>query len=312
MELFDKRFVHFMWDDKLEGQKVFVADNINTLIECIKKGTSIYKVHWSRDTGMPFESDDLVRYRFAYYDPNNEVKKAFNEGKKVQVKKIDSIVDWADCEEPLWSEDCLYRIKPEAEKWIAYLSGGGYLTACKEDAWEMAQEECGAKTKLFIGSENEVAKWYEARRKFTEIIKAWEDGKEIQFKTSLGFWCFVFSPDWDLNIEYRVKPECPCEDGIDSKACVGCEHSEDGKREYKPYVTVDEFIQDYQERFPTSAPRPAYTMPLIWLKEKEAERINLCYAFVGNCVELGCGVYNMTELFEDWTYTDGSPCGKEC
>ena len=70
IELFDKRFVHFMWDDELEGKKCFVADNINSLIERVEKGASIYKVRWSRDNRMPFESDDLVRYRFAYYDEN--------------------------------------------------------------------------------------------------------------------------------------------------------------------------------------------------------------------------------------------------
>lgn len=217
MEIFDKRFVYFMWDDELEGKKVFVEDYIGDLCTLVEKGNKcdLHKVRKSDDVDAPFQANDDLNFTFAYYDPNYEVKKAFNEGKKI--------------------EFC-HRYAP-------------------------------------------------------------------------GCWLDATTPTWNADIKYRVKTECPCADGIDSKACVGCEHSEDGKRIYKPYVTVDEFIQDYQERFPTAVPRPAYTMPLIWLKEKVGERINLCYAFVGNCIELGCGVYNMMELFEDWTYLDGSPIG---
>lgn len=110
---------------------------------------------------------------------------------------------------------------------------------------------------------------------------------------------------------------CPCEDGIDSKACVGCEHSEDGKREYKPYVTVEEFIQDYQERFPTAVPRPAHTMPLIWVKTKSADAKFLVTGFMpdsddGDYVEVHGYNCNMDDLLEYYVYLDGSPCGKEC
>jgi len=112
---------------------------------------------------------------------------------------------------------------------------------------------------------------------------------------------------------------CPCEDGIDSKACVGCEHSEDGKREYKPYVTVEEFIQDYQERFPTAVPRPAHTMPLIWLTNKVSEDIHLVTGFNmtdENENEKGVFIrdiiWSFRELFGSWIFLDGTPCGKEC
>ena len=256
-KLFDKRFVHFMWDDELEGKQVFVADNINSLIERIEKGTSIYKVHWSRDTGMPFESEDLVRYRFAYYDENYSIKKAFNEGKKVQYRLAGG-VDWADIdsEEALKcriAEGRTFRIKPE-DKWIAYLARPKYrdcyLTACAECMWEAVQKEFDAKTKLFVGTCDEAVKWYESREKFTEIIKAWEDGKTIQvYETLFKKWSDCAGTlEWYTDCEYRVKPECPCADGIDSKACVGCEQSEDGKRKYKPYVKVDEFIVELEEQ----------------------------------------------------------------
>lgn len=120
--------------------------------------------------------------------------------------------------------------------------------------------------------------------------------------------------DW----EPKESP-CHCEDGIDSKACVGCEHSEDGKHKYKPYETVEEFIQDYQERFPTAVPRPAHTMPLIWLTNIVSEEIHLVTGFnmtdeyeneKGVCIR--DIIWSFKELFSSWTYLDGSPCGKEC
>jgi hypothetical protein len=118
-EIFDKRFVHFMWDDELKGKRCFVSDGIDELRVTVEKAGEydLRTVIFSRDESAPFKTvDGLYAWKFAYYDPNYEVKKAFNEGKKVQVKRIDSFVDWVDCDEPIWSKECNYRIKPEEEK----------------------------------------------------------------------------------------------------------------------------------------------------------------------------------------------------
>lgn len=121
--------------------------------------------------------------------------------------------------------------------------------------------------------------------------------------------------DWQVE---EVKQKCPCADGIDSKACVGCEHSEDGKPESKPYESVEEFIQDYQERFPTAVPRPAHTMPLIWLTNTVSGDIHLVTGFYmtdenenekGVCIR---GIFwSFRELFGSWIFLDGSHCGME-
>lgn len=103
--------------------------------------------------------------------------------------------------------------KSEEEKWIAYLAmpngNGCYLTACAEDAWNEVKQIFGAKTKLFVGTESEVVAWYKARQKFTEIIKAWEDGKELQFRPRDPHlsWQECGNPSWDVDLEYRVKPD---------------------------------------------------------------------------------------------------------
>lgn len=98
-----------------------------------------------------------------------------------------------------------------------------------------------------------------------------------------------------------------------------CEHSEEEKPEYKPYESVEEFIQDYQERFPTAVPRPAHTMPLIWLTNIVSEEIHLVTGFnmtdeneneKGVCIR--DIILSFRELFGSWIFLDGSPCGKEC
>lgn len=46
--------------------------------------------------------------------------------------------------------------------------------------------------------------------KHAELIKAWADGAEIQyFSKELNNWCncITSSPEWDVNTEYRIKPE---------------------------------------------------------------------------------------------------------
>lgn len=229
MELFDKKFVYFMWDDKLEGQKGFVANYINDLKLAVNQGywTKYGPLHKGSDA-YPFRTIVDERWCLCYCDPNYEIKKAFNDGKTIQFlsRQQQSTGEWID----VWY-DCVGPNEP----------------------------------------------------KFLE------------------------------KVEYRVKPECPCEDGIDSKACVGCEHSEDGKQ-YRPYRDALEFIADYGKRFPTAKPRPIGTMPLIWIAHKTDGTTRLIVEFSDRSVKIGCKVkpVDFGKLFEYWTYTDGSPCGKEC
>lgn len=83
MELYDKKYIYFKWDDKLEGKKGFVSTDILNIKEQVNNGTNITEIHRSSDNTKPF----VPKYydcdcSFAYYDPNYEVKKAYNEGKK--------------------------------------------------------------------------------------------------------------------------------------------------------------------------------------------------------------------------------------
>ena len=105
-----------------------------------------------------------------------------------------------------------YLVSEPEETWIVYVCRSKnvepYLTACRSDRWEIVQKDYGAKTKLFEGTDDESDKWYEARRDLTDVIAAWEDGKQIQW-LRVNEWEDVKDnkPLWDPANVYRVKPE---------------------------------------------------------------------------------------------------------
>ena len=127
MEMFNKRFVHFMWDDMLIGKVGFTADSIGALkdnINCYNHGN--VPVAKSNDDDYPFQkvNDDDNFWKFFYYDPKLEVKKAYLEGKKIQYFNGGTWHDLnlSDLEDIRvdglgWFDDYFeYRIKPEVEK----------------------------------------------------------------------------------------------------------------------------------------------------------------------------------------------------
>lgn len=121
MELFDKKFVHFMWDDELEGKEGFFADSIITLMSDVISDNYRGVVSKLESDEFPFlRVENDTNWMFFYYDPLYKYKKAFNEGKTIQIK--DNIHNkWRDVkyENILWGENAEtgeYRIKPEEPK----------------------------------------------------------------------------------------------------------------------------------------------------------------------------------------------------
>ncbi len=87
-EFFDKEFVHFLWDDKLDGKECFVASEIDDLIKFVNENSKDhkYKVHKSNDPSYPFQAEsDYAPSCFAYYDPLYEYKFAWANGKNIEV-----------------------------------------------------------------------------------------------------------------------------------------------------------------------------------------------------------------------------------
>lgn len=112
--LFEKKFVHFLWDDDLKGKKVFVSDNIVELQSLVNNwGDNMLEIEESQDGHKPFKWG-VNCYTFAYYDPNYLCKKAFKQGKQIQ-RYVNVSGIWINDDYPIW-ENGEYRISPSVLK----------------------------------------------------------------------------------------------------------------------------------------------------------------------------------------------------
>ena len=120
MPQFQKRYVHFMWDDKLQGKEVFFANTVEQLSKLVLENQDKRKVFSSGNKAAPFSINGdpfCNKWMFIYYDPNYEFKVAFEQGKKIECKrKGDAWEDWNYTPDPEWLDDYEYRIKPEESK----------------------------------------------------------------------------------------------------------------------------------------------------------------------------------------------------
>lgn len=84
MELFNPKYVHAMWSSYIEGKQVIVSDNIDVMKENLEKGCNIYTtITRSIGGGIGLHDTEGSDWKYAYYDPNLDVKIAFNEGKRI-------------------------------------------------------------------------------------------------------------------------------------------------------------------------------------------------------------------------------------
>lgn len=86
-KLFDKRFVHFMWDEQLRGRRCFVADNIGLLIYRVESRDEEHRavVEEGASEGLPFllKGEGYHAFaRFAYYDPRYDERVALIDARK--------------------------------------------------------------------------------------------------------------------------------------------------------------------------------------------------------------------------------------
>lgn len=82
------------------------------------------------------------------------------------------------------------------------------------------------------------------------------------------------------------------------------------EREYAPFKTIDEFIEASGVRV---KPNEKGNRPFIWLHNSAAECDSLITEYKSDCnkVFISDMTLDMVELFRNWTFLDGSPCGKE-
>lgn len=123
-----------------------------------------------------------------------------------------------------------------------------------------------------------------------EVMKAYAEGKKIQIKErNSGNWRDygdILAPEWNWgDYDYRIKPEPT----------------------YRPYKDTEEMIEDFKKRF--NAKVPPYAMPMIWVRNKTFKDCRLITVFRDKVVMIIVSGEDMKELFKDYTYLDGSPCG---
>lgn len=91
MELFNPKYVHFIWSAELEGKEGFICDSIEILKAVVYENNNspVYKgrLIFSGNKHLPFSNvvNKDNHFRFAYYDPLYDLKVAYEEGKHVQI-----------------------------------------------------------------------------------------------------------------------------------------------------------------------------------------------------------------------------------
>ena len=144
----------------------------------------------------------------------------------------------------------------------------------------------------------------EQAKKNWPFIKAYGEGKELQYRKvgekewhderkHLGF-CF----DTD-DCEFRIKPEENY--SIEQKK----------EKHYRPFEDAAELILEYQNRFHVN--NYCIEEPLIWVKKKvcSGDERSLITAYDINCVFIQDVWFDLIELFEKYTFLDGSVFGVE-
>ena len=111
---FDAKFVHFMWDSKLNGVKAFYANDIDQLKHYVEVNDTrrMGYIHFSFEKSSPFvvEDDDRL-FKFVYYDPYYRFKKALDNGETIEALSDFGGI-WFELDDPNFDLDpSRYRIK---------------------------------------------------------------------------------------------------------------------------------------------------------------------------------------------------------
>lgn len=199
MELFDKRFVYFMWDDNLRGKECFYDDDIAGLRDTVNANDTSFKGCLEPNTlEYPFRrlrGQNCYSWRFAYYDPNYTYKVAYSKGSQIQHREKGKSV-WFDGI-PCWDPRYEYRIKPA----VYYVGIGINKTlTCHSNPTPYKYVYASFDNSL------DADKWIEAHKKFVPVMRAFEKGLTIEYKVKGSDWAIASTPSWDLRLRYRVKP----------------------------------------------------------------------------------------------------------
>ena len=132
-----------------------------------------------------------------------------------------------------------------------------------------------------------------------EVMTSYEEGKKIVCLNKCGIKECTFDksdgrePDWNwIGYDYQVYEE-----------------------KYRPYKNIDELFNDWAEKTHSiPANMEQLVRPLIWVKNKY---FSDCYEGLitlyhqDGTILIGEQTFSLAELFEYFTFLDGSPCGKK-
>ena len=315
MELYNKEFVYFDWDDNLEGKKGFFGDSINHLKLNVKDNRTMFYGeichNVNTNTDYPFRFIDGYGsshcFRFCYYDPYYEFRKAYLEGKQTQFK--DSTGNWRDVEgEPIFTRD-EYRIKPsETMYYVEYFNN------------RIAKMTSPTLENVLFQSTNEfeIDRFIHDHEYLGDVIKAAREGKKILFK-EFGVRNDPWKECTDWN-DFRLHDFVHYEYRIDE--CTGClKHNvcdTPGKRcksyctkAHVPFDSVQELIDAWKKKSGLEFNRELL-MPFIWVKLRESNDVSLIsdFYFDSGEVALSDTQFSLEELWRYYTFLDDSFIGK--
>lgn len=126
------------------------------------------------------------------------------------------------------------------------------------------------------------------------VMQAYKDGKRIEYTSGSYWveWMLPQEPTWNwVECDYRVKEE----------------------PKYVPYENTEELIEDFCKR--SGAKRSPMGEPFIWLKEINSTTKRLVVTYFDESLNTQyCNAFDnwtMKELFEKFTFLNGSPVGKK-
>lgn len=82
----------------------------------------------------------------------------------------------------------------------------GYITSVESGGIVQVDNELMGWFGGLCGGELRLIKGATTPHKHSDLIKAWADGAEVQYKSSVGGWYDMSQPSWSERGEYRLKP----------------------------------------------------------------------------------------------------------
>lgn len=273
-KLFDPKFVHFMWSDELEGKEGFFSEDITCLKIVVTQNSARDVLEKSTNDEHPFLASTGCCFRFFYYDPNYNVKRAYLDGKIIEYY-YEHEKKWYPIEPRQLTElddGCEYRIKPEEEKCCVFKGLADSLLIVNEGTAEYKTHE-----HLFEGTKEECQKWIDVEQNCKRCL-------------------------------YEDSP-CTIDDyGMTDGKCLSFYAKPEPKKEptYRPFTDTDELVGFWEDNYGNKY-RPEGTMPLIWVMQ--GTRKSLITDFDNRIVRITKKWYEVSQLLGDFTFLDGKPCG---